>query len=192
MHLLKKLFLLGLERVDLLLQLVHLRLRASLLVSDALRHVDLLGELTLACVLLAGATAALANSVPLLDKLIFTLASLLDELVLLGHISVELILCGLLEKVLFSRKLRDDSVFGESDLLVFLALHVMELVDPAILVLITVVVARAIATFATASASTAASSAAASALTRTFAIFSSLGSVGSLASSLRAAFATAT
>ena len=192
MHLFEEGFLFGLERVDLLLHFVHLSLRFPLLLSDALGHVDLLSQFALASVLFAGATASFADSVSLLDELIFAAASLLNELVLLGHISVELILRWLLQKVLFGWQIWDDSVLGEGDLLVFLAFHVMELVDPAILVLSTVVVARAIATFATASASAAATTAATSALSGTFALFASLGSVGSLASSLWSAFATAT
>ena len=162
------------------------------MLSDALGHVDLLSQFALASVLFAGATASFAYSVSLLDELIFTAASLLDEFVLLGHISVKLILGRFLKKVLFGWQFWDDGVFGKGDLLVFLAFHVMEFVDPAILVLSTVVVAWAIATFATTSASAAATTTATSALSGTFALFSSLGSVGSLTSCLWSAFATAT
>ena len=192
MHLFEEGFLFGLERVDLLLHFVHLSLRSPLLLSDTLGHVDLLSQFALASVLFAGATASFTDSVSLLDELIFTAASLLDELVLLGHISVELILGRFLQKVLFGWQIWDDGVFGKGDLLVFLAFHVMEFVDPAILVLSTVVVAWAIASFTTTSASAAATTTATSAFCGTFALFSSLGSVGSLASSLWSAFATAT
>lgn len=191
MHLFEEGFLFGLERVDLLLHFVHLSLRSPLLLSDTLGHVNLLSQFTLASVLFASATASFTDSVSLLDELIFTAASLLDELVLLGHISVELILRWLLQKVFFGWQIWDDGVLSEGNLLVFLAFHVMELVDPAILVLSTVVVAWAIATFATTSASTAASTTTTSALCGTFALFSSLCSVSSLASSLWSAFATA-
>ena len=179
MHPLQQLFPIRLKLLDLVGNLAHPCLRALLLAPNIASSGNFLIQLALASFVLTGSATTFANSISLLDQFILLAAGGLDQTILIAHGPVELVSVRFNKSVFFGRELRDLGLGRELHLGVLNALHMVILVDPAVLVLLPVLLATALAPTATAVVAT-----------LSFSLLLALSSVGSLASSLRSATTT--
>ena len=159
----------------------HLVLILPLCAPDTLGLVDALGQLSFASIVSASSNATFSHILFLLDQLVLLASRFLNAAVLLRHISVELSFARLLKAVLRCWEFFYFCVFRKLNFLVLYALHVVVLVNPAILVLWLVVLARtALSLVLTSGAAT----------SRSFRLFDSLCIVCLLASGLRSSLST--
>lgn len=106
--------------------------------ADPLGQIDFLRQLTLPRVSTGGGTAPLPNKAPLVEEVVLLAALLTDLGVLRLHVPVEVRLGRLLEQVLLGRQLGNLRLHREHYLFPLGPLHVVILVDPAILILLLV------------------------------------------------------
>ena len=151
-HALEKVFLLALQVLDLSDKVAHAILILALVISDALDDVDSRGQFTLPRVASLSCDATLANLPSLLDQLFFLGSLLLDEVILGCHVAIEFGLGRLLEHVFLLGEFWNLSLRSKRFLFPLWAVHIVILVDPAILILLvitTVVVTASISPAAT-------------------------------------------
>ena len=106
--------------------------------SDTLGVVNSHGKLALSRVTTLSSDSTLTNLPSLPDQLFFLISLLLNDIVLGCHVPIEVRLGRLLEQVLLGRQLGNHGLCGERYLFPLWALHIVILVDPAVLILLLV------------------------------------------------------
>ena len=137
-HALEKVFLLAFQVLDLSDKVAHTVLILALVGSDALGVVDSRGQLALPRVASSICDSTLANLPSLLDQLFFLGSLRLDEVILGCHVAIEIRLGRLLEHVFLLGKLRNLSLRRKHYFFPLWTVHMVILVDPAILILLVI------------------------------------------------------